>query len=220
MLGYMKRDYNFLKTHVPEIITEGDMKQYAVSIVLPDTDNEEEILFEVRSDKIRQQPGDVCLPGGAVEPGETPETAVIREISEELMIDKDQIEMIGPVHIFVAGLRELHVFLCRVKGYENTFNSDEVAEVFRVPVSFFLKTEPAAYDVNWFPKLTDVFPFDKIYGGQDYVWRELTHRILFYEYGNHVIWGITAGILSGFVKVMAGVSPKVIEGVSQRALGE
>lgn len=203
----MKQDYSFLKTHVPEIITEGDIKQYAVSIVLLDDDNEEEILFEVRSDKIKQQPGDVCLPGGALESGETPEMAVVREISEELMIDRDQIEMVGPVSIFVAGLRELHVFLCRVKEYEDTFNPDEVTEVFRVPVSFFMKTEPAAYDLKWLPKLTDDFPFDKVYGGKDYAWREMVHRILFYEYGNHVIWGITAGILSGFVKVINANNP-------------
>ena len=42
---------------------------FAVLVPLIEKDGEFRILFEVRSPKLKSQPGEVCFPGGAVEDG-------------------------------------------------------------------------------------------------------------------------------------------------------
>ena len=183
------------KNHPPILISENDLARNAVAIALTE-DNQ--IIFEVRSKTIPHQPGDICLPGGRVEPGESPEQAVLREMTEELLVTKPQIGLIRPVSIFVTGGLEIHVFLCRIYDYKDTYQTDEVASILRVPLSFFHQTKPEIYEVSWKPILPDDFPYDRIYGGKNYTWREKKSKIRFYEYESHTIWGITARIMDAF----------------------
>ena len=187
------------KSHLPLLISENDLTQNAVVIAL--TENND-IIFEVRAKTIRHQPGDVCLPGGRVEPGETHEQAILREMTEELQIDQSQIEMNAPVSIFVTGGLEIHVFLCRLYDYRDTYQPDEVESILRVPLSFFLETKPEIYEVSLKPILPDDFPFDRIYGGRNYTWREKISKIRFYEYNGFTIWGITARIMDAFANIL------------------
>ncbi len=179
----------------PPIIGEGNLKSSAVAIALTEND---EVILEVRSETIGHQPGDICLPGGGLEEGETPEQAAVRELMEELLINRDQIEVMAPSSIFVTGSLKIHSFLCRVSGYTGSFQREEVAEILKVPVSFFLETEPEIHEVIWKPQMGEDFPFEKIHGGRNYGWREHKSRIRFYEYEGHVIWGITARIMEAF----------------------
>ena len=179
----------------PPIIGEGDLKSSAVAIALTEND---EVILEVRSETIGHQPGDICLPGGGLEEGETPEQAAVRELMEELHIGRDQIEVMAPSSIFVTGSLKIYSFLCRVSGYIGSFQREEVAEILKVPVSFFLETEPEIHEVIWKPQMGEDFPFEKIHGGRNYGWREHISRIRFYEYEGHVIWGITARIMEAF----------------------
>ena len=188
-------EYEIIRQASASLIGEGNLKRSAVAIALTEDD---EVLFEVRSKKITHQPGDICLPGGGLEEGELPVQAAVREMMEELCIDRDQIEVIAPSSIFVTGTQEIHSFLCRVTGYSGSFQEDEVARILRVPVTFFLKTRPEIHEVVWKPEMREDFPFDKIHGGRNYGWREHKSMIRFYEYEGHVIWGITARIMEEF----------------------
>ncbi len=179
------------------IITEYDQKHYAVAITFI---NDERLLFQVRSDKLEHQPGDICFPGGAVEKGETPEEAVIREIAEELLLAEDQIELHEECCQLVNDTSIIHCFPCRLFGYKGGFNPEEVAETFFVPITFFENTPAKIYEVDWKPVFPDDFPFDKIYGGRNYGWRPRKSRIRFYEYEGRVIWGMTAKIIESYVK--------------------
>lgn len=190
-------DFTYLKNRTPQIISEGDLTRSAVVIALTDND---EVILEVRSGKITHQPGDICLPGGKVEDGETPEQAAVRELKEELLIESSQIHMIAPLSIFVTGMLEIHSFLCRVSGYHDTFQKDEVESILRVPLGFILSTEPEIHKVEWHPDLKEDFPFEKIHGGRSYVWRKHLSKIRFYEYEGNVIWGITARIMEAFAR--------------------
>lgn len=182
----------------PLLISESDLTKNAVAIALTEDD---EVIFEVRSKTISHQPGDICLPGGRVEQGENPSQTVIREIMEELLIDQSQIEMVAPVSIFVTGGLEIHAFLCRVYNYKNTFQPDEVASILHIPLSFFLGTKPEIYEVSLKPVLPDNFPYDRIYGGRNYMWREKVSKIRFYDYCGFTVWGITARIMEAFASV-------------------
>ena len=168
------------------IITESNQKHYAIAIPFVD---ETHLLFQVRSDKLDRQPGDICFPGGAVENGETPEEAIIRELSEELLLSS----------LLVNDSAIIHCFPCRISDYDGSFNPEEVAEVFLAPIVFFANTPAKVYEVDWKPVFPEDFPFDKIYGGRNYGWRPRKSRIRFYEYEGRVIWGMTARIIENFV---------------------
>ncbi len=192
-------EYDIFKQACPSVIGEGNLKRSAVAIALTEND---EVVLEVRSEKVGHQPGDICLPGGGLEKGETPVQAVVREMMEELCINREQIKVIAPSSIFITGRQEIHSFLCRVTGYSGSFQEDEVARILRVPVSFFLETRPEIHEVVWKPEMKEDFPFDKIHGGKNYGWREHKSMIRFYEYKDHVIWGITARIMEEFSRQM------------------
>ena len=88
---------DFLKQIHPRIIGEGDLKRSAVAIALTEDEN---LIFEVRSEAIRHQPGDICLPGGRLEKDEEPRQAVIRSIviSAAIMVIKTE-EKIRRAHV-------------------------------------------------------------------------------------------------------------------------
>ena len=65
----------------PEIIEV--RKNSAVLLPLVRTEEGLCVLFEKRTGSI-SHPGETCFPGGAVEAGESPREAVIRETAEEL----------------------------------------------------------------------------------------------------------------------------------------
>ena len=64
--------------HKASIIGMDQARKSAVCIPLIDTADGFDVLFEIRSSQIQSQPGDVCFPGGMVEPGETEAQAAVR----------------------------------------------------------------------------------------------------------------------------------------------
>ena len=197
-MNTVENDIRSMKNQQVQIIGEETVSRYAVAIILDGDREEEEILFEVRSERISHQPGDVCLPGGRIEEDEEPEETVIREVCEELLISPEQIQIICPVSVLINSSQQIHVYLCHLQDYNNTFSENEVARVFRVPLSYFYNNQPEIHEVLWSPEFDDDFPFDKIHGGRKYPWRQRKSRIRFYEYEGNVIWGITARIMEDF----------------------
>jgi len=187
-----------IKNHKPGVIGDENRFKSAVCIPLIETDQGYEILLEVRSGKIIHQPGDICLPGGAIEPGETPEEAAVRETYEELCISPDQVELIGAIDIFRAGNVIIYPYVALLKDYRDSYSPDEVAEVFRLPLSFIESTVPDAYTISYQPVFRDDFPFDRIVGGRNYHWRRVEQETLFYQYKKYTIWGFTAQVLRAF----------------------
>ena len=190
-----------LKKYEPTLIGIDRCHRSAVCIPLVETPDGYSVLFEVRSPNIMHQPGDICFPGGMIEDGEQPEDAAVRETGEELLLPKERIQLLGPVDILFTGGLLVYPFAAVLKEYEGTYSESEVAETFLVPLSFFLETEPEIYRAQVQVMPGEDFPFDKIQGGRDYNWRKRREEMLFYHYGEHSIWGITAKIMRAFVKI-------------------
>lgn len=198
----IKTDLDRIRAHRPRHIGEDDFFKAAVCIALIETAEDYDILFEVRSNQIPDQPGDVCLPGGALEAGEDFEEAVVRETCEELLIRPGQLEIIGAVDFLHVRNTLIHPYVGILKDYKGTFSEAEVAEVFRVPISFFRDTEPEKYMVEAMAQPADDFPFELIEGGRDYKWRVMRTEELFYQYDGHVIWGLTARMVYAFMELL------------------
>ena len=174
----------------------------AVLVPLLEKDGEYHLLFEVRAGVLKCQPGEVCFPGGAVEKGETRKEAAVRETMEELGVYKSQIDLVAPLDILITPANlGVYPFLAELKGYKGTFSGDEVDHVFTVPLKWFLEREPECYDTDVQTIPGKDFPFDLIPGGEDYHWRRGRYKVMFYRYGENVIWGMTAKILHSFVEM-------------------
>lgn len=175
-------------------------KRYAVMApYMPDTNA---FLFQVRSDKLNRQPGEICFPGGRIEKGETPLEAGIRETMEELLVKRDSIRVIAPLDILTTPYYSvIYPHLMELTDYSGTFNPDEVAEVFSVPFEFFLKNEPKVYynQITVQPEDHD-FPYELL-GTEPYPWGTARYSVLFYQYERWVIWGMTARFMHTIVKL-------------------
>ena len=195
---------DILAHHTPTFIGMDQCHQAAVCIpLLKNASGGYDVLFEVRAATIAHQPGDVCLPGGMVEEGETPREAALRELQEELLLNKDQICYLGDMDKLYTGSRLImYSFAAEVTEYQNTFSPAEVDEVFHVPLEFFLHTEPKCYITRARVAPGEDFPYDLICGGREYNWRSRKEDVCFYQYEGHVIWGLTAKVIRAFAEVV------------------
>jgi len=101
------------------------------------------LILTRRADTLRSHTGQVALPGGRQDPGETPWAAALREAEEEIGLD--------PVHVTLVGLSTpyqtgtgYHVtpvvgFIA--PGFTLEPNPDEVAEIFEPPFAFLMDTD-------------------------------------------------------------------------------
>ena len=200
----MEKLKDILAHHTPTFIGMDQCHQAAVCIpLLKNASGGYDVLFEVRAATIAHQPGDVCLPGGMVEEGETPREAALRELQEELLLNKDQICYLGDMDKLYTGSRLImYSFAAEVTEYQNTFSPAEVDEVFHVPLEFFLHTEPKCYITRARVEPGEDFPYDLICGGREYNWRSRKEDVCFYQYEGHVIWGLTAKVIRAFAEVV------------------
>lgn len=185
------------------------MSKYAVLIPWVKTESGDALLFEVRSQKVRQ-PGEVCFPGGRVEPGETAVEAAVRETCEELGITADEVVDVTELEPLVMGDgRAVYPATARLKigGAEVLsasgdgiaglkLSEDEVAEVFLLPAEWLAEHGLEHFDlsVTSDEELPDqLLAYLKRYGNYRH-----TGETDWLEYNGHGIWGLTARIIKKY----------------------
>src|SRR5436309_15652566 len=74
----------------------GDRRPAAVAVVVvPDEDGRAAVLLTRRASGLRRHGGQWALPGGRLDPGETPETAALRELEEEVGLTLPPASLLG-----------------------------------------------------------------------------------------------------------------------------
>ncbi|MBC8059284.1 MAG: CoA pyrophosphatase [Clostridiaceae bacterium] len=181
----------------------GDFKESAVMILIKEINQEPYICFEVRALNLLHQPGDVCLPGGKIEPGESARETSIRETKEELNLKDEEFELIGEMDYFISPYNSImYCFVSRLKKEEVIPSPSEVDHLFWVPIKFFIENEPLVFDIELNPYMKDNFPFHLIRGGENYKFHKGKLQQFFYQYEEYVIWGFTAMMVKRFVDII------------------
>ena len=185
----------------PLFMGEESAMRSAVLIPLVEKDGEWHVLFVVRAQNMRRQPGDCSFPGGRIDDGETPRDAVIRETCEELGVKRTAIEIMDDLSPYVMSPNfVVYPFVGVLHDIKSLHpNPDEVEEVFTVPLSWLMTHEPELHIITLQPKMEEDFPVDKIQNGKNYKWRAGVVEEYFFEYDKYVIWGLTARMLNYFI---------------------
>lgn len=180
--------------------------KYAVLIPLIQMDNKLQVIFQKRAKNMISQPGEISFPGGALEDNETYKDAAIRETMEELNLVRDNINILGELDYLVSYANiTIHCFLGTIVGVDVDKivpNPDEVDHIFTVPLEFFLQNEPERYELELKTLDNDEFPYYLIPNGRDYKWRSGIHSVLFYKYGDYIIWGFTAKMMRQLIDIL------------------
>ncbi|MHA6261467.1 NUDIX hydrolase [Sporosarcina sp. CAU 1771] len=187
-------------------IGEENAFRAAILIPLVQVENEWHILFEVRSQTMRKQPGDISFPGGRIDPTDpSPMAAALRETSEELGVDPKTITIVEKLSPYVASSSFVVYPFVGIIDYDqiiDSYNKEEVEEVFIVPVKWLLNHEPYMHIISVEPTPARDFPYDKIMNGANYQWRSHPMEEWFFDYKGYTIWGLTARILKHFIEII------------------
>lgn len=166
----------------------GGLRDAAGLVLLYPIDEVPHVLLTVRGGSLRHHTGQVSLPGGAVDPGETIEAAAVREAEEEVGVDATTVDVIGrltPLHIPVSGFL-LHPVVGIVAARPAFFPAEwEVARILEVPLArltdpSILRREERTFQRNGVSTTVDV-PF--------------------FDIDEEKVWGATAMVLAEFVVV-------------------
>ena len=164
------------------------------------------LLYEVRSRTMHSQPGEVCFPGGRMEPGETAEQCALRETWEELAIPREKIRILGRLD-FIAHRANFLMQPVLAEVEESALagmrlNPPEVEETFLVPLSYLMETPPKEYEYPLVPNPGADFPYELVGISRDYPWRTGKENVPVYPWMGHPIWGLTARITRHLIELL------------------
>ncbi|WP_286908138.1 NUDIX hydrolase [Clostridium sp. UBA1652] len=195
-----------LQNRVPKEI--GSYKRTSVMILLYEENDEIYLILEKRALNLRHQPGDICLPGGKIEEGETPIEAAVRETVEELGIDKEDLEVYSAMDYLITPFSVImYPFVAKIKELKDTYSKDEVDSLIKIPLKFLLENEPIYHEGELIVDRGEDFPYDLIRGGEGYKFSKCMYETYFYIWKDEVVWGHTARIIYALIELMKKNKP-------------
>ncbi len=178
MNGFYSRLQGVLRPSSLRVATPVGLRSAGVLVPLRGSGGEVKVVLARRTERVPHHKGQICFPGGSRDPGDADllETA-LREAQEELGIPRGDVEVLGSMDpvMTVTGFC-IQPFVSRLSnGTEFRLDDFEMAEVFEAPLAVFGQ-------------------FDR-YRYAESISRGEPHRVYFFDYGPHTIWGATATIL-------------------------
>jgi 8-oxo-dGTP pyrophosphatase MutT (NUDIX family) len=161
-----------------------DTRRAAVAVLIYPHAGRLHVPLTLRPDYMPVHAGQVCLPGGLVDGGESNQTAALRELEEELGVPPTEVGVFGPLSpIHVFGTRfYIEPWLLATESRPDFRPSEfEVAELLEVPLDAL--ADPACR------------------GRHSRETRGVAQSVPHFEFSGHRIWGATAMILAEFVSL-------------------
>ncbi len=160
---------------------KSDLPKAAVLIALTEEENPE-VIYTLRSNKVSSHQGEVSFPGGMQEESDTSLImTALRESEEEIGLPQNCVKILGSLDTMVSRFNvSVTPFVGVIPGdVELNTSSEEIEACFRVPLSFLLK--------------------DKRYRNDEVNRNGETFYMPAYKYSSYVIWGLTAMITVNFL---------------------
>jgi 8-oxo-dGTP pyrophosphatase MutT (NUDIX family) len=150
----------------------------------------------VRGSQLRHHTGQVSLPGGRIDPGESVEEAALREAQEEVAVEPTAVELLGrltPLPIAVSGYL-LHPVV-GVTRQRPVFRlaDGEVDRLLEVPLSHLQNPDI----VRWEERRRSLPP----HGLMD---------VPYYDVDEMRIWGATAMVLAEFLALLENLTARIL----------
>ncbi len=167
---------------------EPDRALIHAAVLVPIVEREAELtlLLTQRTDHLDDHAGQISFPGGRIETGDDgPEGAALRETEEETGLPRDRVRLIGRLDTYVTrtGFEVTPVVGLVTPPFDLAPDSFEVAEIFEVPLGFFL--DPGNCERH-----------SRFYEGKERYFHA-------FPYGDYYIWGATAGMLVNLAEILA-----------------
>ncbi len=164
----------------PEQTPEAARRAAALLLVYPGSDGPT-IALTLRHTALPTHGGQISLPGGALEPGESAEAAAVREAYEEIGLAPDQVRVLGPMSsLWIAVSNFVLTPIVSVSGARPVFSlhTREVQALIELPVARLFNDA----SLGWAHRTRGATRIDYPY----------------FEVDGHVIWGATAMVLCEF----------------------
>ena len=186
----------------------GRYRWFAVNVPLVEKDGELCLLFETRSPKMKSDPGEICFPGGHLEPGETPEECALRETEEEIGIPREDLRVIGQGDTILSYANyTLYTFLTEIREQDLGMlkpQKQEVEEIFLLPLSHFTTCEKQFFYEDTVCVIEKDFPYDRLgIDGEHYSWRKGKWIVPIYYVDGREVWGITGQIVMDLLETIS-----------------
>lgn len=143
------------------------------------------LLLTVRAGQLAQHAGQVSLPGGGLEPGETIHEAALRETHEEVGVDPREVRIIGALSpLYIPGSNFALYPVVGVADWPPTWRAaaGEVARVLETPLAELFTT-----------------------AGPHRGYRcheDRRYQVPYFEIGGERVWGATAMVLAELITVV------------------
>jgi len=194
-----------IRNRHPSLLGHESCFKTAVLLPLVEFEGEICVLFEVRSNDLRNQPGEICFPGGSIDVSDpAPLAAALRETREELGLNGDDIEYVAPLDILITPFNVIvYPYVGIIQDCRKIKpNASEVDQLLYVPLEYLAAYEPLTTHVGVQFEIPSDYPFHLIPGGREYPFRKGYYPQQFYIWQEHVIWGLTARILNHFINLL------------------
>lgn len=172
----MLPDSRKLKAELQELKSA---KHSGVMLLLFIAENELHAMLIKRTEQMKHHAGQVAMPGGRVEQGETALESALRETWEEIGIDSDSIQILGVLSdLYVQVSRYLiHPFVGWIEDIKTlNINKNEVERI----IAFPLRKMNAEIDETDIHTVTGAI------------------KVPCFKFDNEIIWGATSMILMEF----------------------
>jgi 8-oxo-dGTP pyrophosphatase MutT (NUDIX family) len=136
------------------------------------------IPLTVRRSDLPHHPGQVSLPGGALDPGERPDAGALREAHEEIAVPPDDVRLVGALSTVWIGVSNflVHPYVAVTNDTPGfRAHPEEVATLFDVPLVELLDPRHLRWARRERDGVNMTYPY--------------------FEFSGHVVWGATAMML-------------------------
>ncbi|HKU15326.1 MAG TPA: CoA pyrophosphatase [Steroidobacteraceae bacterium] len=159
----------------------------AAAVLVPLVDREEglTVLLTQRASHLKNHAGQISFPGGRIEPGDAgPLGAALRETEEEIGLSREHVTVAGYLdpHLVLSGFWVTPVVGFVQPGFALQLDRSEVEATFEVPLLHVLDTAN--------------------HQSRERMLGMAKVRVYDIPYGEHRIWGATAGMLISLYKLL------------------